>query len=178
MRHTHDPGTTNCTEGAHAANKRSMPQPTEKYNAGIQSSRLINRQCTSLDLETVFKRIDISKDIVKEVCKQCRFETCKCPAFMPGTLCSSASSSPTNISDEQIPELVANKSLQALHILVQSPSDEEVDREVASICRAPEYYRVRLHVCRRRQYFMYHALDDIEETIQQKCHRKCAGTTC
>ena len=90
-------------------------------------------------------------------------------------LCSSASSSPTNISDEQIPELVANKLLQALHIPAQSPSDKEANREVASICRAPEYYRVRSHVRRRCQYFMYNALDDIEETIQQKRHRNVQG---
>ena len=80
-------------------------------------------------------------------------------------------SSPTNISDEQIPELVASKPLQALHPPVQSLSDEEADREVAAICRAPEYYWVRLHVRRRRQYFMYNALDEIEEKIPQK--RRC-----
>ena len=75
---------------------------------------------------------------------------------------------PTNISDEQIPQLVPNKPLQELHIPVQSPSDEEADREVAAICRAPEYYRVRSHVRRRRQYFMYNVLDDIGEVRQQK----------
>ena len=75
---------------------------------------------------------------------------------------------PTNISDEQIPELVSNKPLQEIHIPVQSPSDEEADREVAAICRAPEYYRVRSHVRRRHQYFTYNALDDIGEVIQQK----------
>ena len=77
---------------------------------------------------------------------------------------------PTNISDEQIPELVTNKPLQALHPPVQSLSDEEADREVAAICRAPEYYRVRSHVRHRHQYFMYNTLDEIEETIPQK-HR-------
>ena len=82
--------------------------------------------------------------------------------------CSSASSSPTNISDEQIPELVANKLLQALYPPVQSLSDKEADREVAAICRAPEYYRVKSQVRRRHQYFMYNALDDIGETTQQK----------
>ena len=87
---------------------------------------------------------------------------------MPGTPCSSVSSTPTNISDEQIPELVPNKPLPEIHISVQSPSDEEADREVAAICRAPEYYRVRSHVRRRHQYFMYNALDDIGEVIQQK----------
>ena len=168
MHHTHDPGTTSCMEGTHAANKLFVPQPTVKYNAGIQYSRLIHRRCASLDLEAAFKRINISQNIEKEVCKQCRFETCKCPAFTPGTPCSSVSSSPTNISDEQIPELVANKLLQALHPPVQSLSDEEADREVAAICSAPQHYRVRSQVHRRHQYFMYNALDEIEETIQQK----------
>ena len=84
----------------------------------------LSRRCASLDLETTFKQIKISQNIVKEVCKQCRFETCKCTAFTLGTPCSSASSSPTNISDEQIPELGAHKLLQALHPPVQSLSDE------------------------------------------------------
>ena len=75
---------------------------------------------------------------------------------------------PTNISDKQIPKLVPNNPLQELHIPVQSPSNEEADREVAAICRAPKYYWVRSHVCRRCQYFMYDALDDIGEITQQK----------
>ena len=145
-----------------------MPEPTAKYNVGIQYSRLIHRRCASLDLEAAFKEIKISQNIEKEVCEQCRSETCRCPAFMPGTLCSSASSTPTNISDEQFPDLVPDKPLQELHPLTQSPSDEEADREVAAICRAPEYYWVRSHVCHRHCYFMYNALDDIGETTQQK----------
>ena len=88
MHHIHDPGTTNHTEGAHAVNRRFVPEPTEKYNAGIQYSRLIHRRCASLDLETVFKQIKISQNIEKEVCKQCQFETCKCPAFTPRMPCS------------------------------------------------------------------------------------------
>ena len=55
MHRTHDPGTTNCTEGTHTASKLFVPEPTVKYNAGIQYSRLIHRRCTSLDLETAFK---------------------------------------------------------------------------------------------------------------------------
>ena len=91
---------------------------------------------------------------------------------MPGTPCSSVSSTPTNINDKQIPETVPNKQLPEIHIPVQSPSNEEADQEVAAICRAPEYYRVRSHVRRRRQYFMYNALDDIGEVRQQKQPRK------
>ena len=37
MYHTHDPGTINRTEGAPAANKLFMPEPTARYNAGIHT---------------------------------------------------------------------------------------------------------------------------------------------
>ena len=168
MHCTHDLGTTNHMEGTHAANKLFAPEPTARYNTGIQYSRLIHRRCASLDLETMFKEIKISQNIEKEVCAQCQAEICRCPAFTPGMQCSSVSSMPTNISDEQIPDLVADKPLQALHPPMQSPSDEEADREVAAICRPPEYYQVRSHVHCRCHYFMYNALDDIGETTQQK----------
>ena len=127
MHRTHDPGTTNHTDGAHRANRLFVPEPTTNYNTGIQYSRLLHRCCASLDLETAFKEINISQNIEKEVCAQCQSQTYRCPAFMPGTLCSSASSTPTNISDKQIPDLVADKPLQVLHPPMQSPSDEEAD---------------------------------------------------
>ena len=168
MHHTHDPGTINCMEGAHTANRLFVPEPTAKYNTGIQYSRLIHRHCASLDLEAAFKEIKISPNIKKEVCEQCRSETCRCPAFTPGTPCSSASSMPTNISDEPIPDLVPDKPLQELHPSPQSPSDKEADRKVAAICRVPEYYQVRSHVRRRHHYFMYNALDDFGEATKQK----------
>ena len=168
MHCTHDPGTTNHTEGTHAANKLFMPEPTVKYNAGIQYNRLIHRRCASLDLETAFKEIKISQNIEKEECKQCKAEFCRCPAFTPGTPCSSVSSTPTSTSDEQIPKLVADKPVQQLHLPVQSPSDEEADREVAAICRPSEYYQVRSHLHHRRHYFIYNALDDIGEITQYK----------
>ena len=126
MHGTHGPGTTNHMAGTHVANRLFVPEPTTNYNAGIQYSRLIHRRCASLDLEATFKEIKISQKIEK-VCAQCRSKTCKCPAFTPGMPCSSASSMPTNISDEQIPDLVADKPLQELHPPVQSPSDEEAD---------------------------------------------------
>ena len=168
MHHTHDPGTTNHMEGTHAANRHFMPEPTTNYNIGIQYSRLINRRCASLDLEATFKEIKISQNIEKEVCPQCQSETCGCPAFTPGTPCSSASSTPTNISDEQIPDLVADKLLQELHPYILTPSDEEADREVTAICRVPAHYRVRSQVRRRHRYIFYNTLDDIGETTQQK----------
>ena len=168
MHHTPDPGITSHTEGAPAANKRFVPEPTTKYNAGIHYNRLIERRCTSLDLEAAFKEIRISRDIEKQLCKECKAEFCQCPAFMPETLCSSITSMPTSTSDEQIPELVANKPMQQLHLPVQTPSDEEADREVAAICRPSEYYRVRSHLRRRRHYFMYNHLDDIGEITQYK----------
>ena len=157
MHHTHNPGTTNRMESTPAANKLFVPEPTIKYNAGIQYNRLIHRCCASLDLETVFKEIKISQSIEKEVCKQCQAEFCRCPAFTPGMPCSSVSLTPTNTSDEQIPELVADKPVQQLPLPVQSSSDEEADREVAVICRPREYYRVRSHLSRRHYYFMYNA---------------------
>ena len=87
---------------------------------------------------------------------------------MPGMPLSSVSSTPTSISDEQIPELVADKSQQQLHLPLHTPSDEEADREVEAICTSSEYYRVRSHLRRRRRYFMYNALDDIGETTRYK----------
>ena len=87
---------------------------------------------------------------------------------MPGMPCSSISSTPTSTSDKQIPELVVNKPLQQLHLSVQTPSDEEADREVAAICRPSEYYWVRSHLRCRCHYFMYNQLDDIGEITEYK----------
>ena len=168
MHRTHDPGTINRREGAPEANKRFVPESTAKYNAGIHYNRLIHRCCASLDLEAAFKEIKISQNIEKEVCKQCKAKFCRCPAFTPGAPCSSVSSTPTSISDEQIPDLVPDKPLQELHLPVQTPSDEEADREVEAICRPREYYRVRSHLHCRCCYFMYNALDDIGEVTQYK----------
>ena len=121
MHHINDPGTTNRMEGIPTANRLFVLEPTVRYNASIQYNRLIHRCCASLDLEIAFKKIKISQTIEKEVCGQCKAETCRCPAFTPGTPCTSASSMPTSISDEKIPELVPNKPLQVLHPPVQSP---------------------------------------------------------
>ena len=69
MHRTPGPGTTNRMEGAPAANKRFVPEPTVKYNAGIHYNRLIERRCASLDLEAAFKEIQISRNIEKQECK-------------------------------------------------------------------------------------------------------------
>ena len=116
MHHTHDLGTTNRMAGAPAANKLFVPEPTEKYNADTQYNRLIHRRCASLDLEIAFKEINISQDVGKQGCKQCKAEFCRCPAFTPGMPSSSVSSTPISTSDEQIPKLVADKNGQKLHI--------------------------------------------------------------
>ena len=89
---------------------------------------------------------------------------------MPGMPCSSASSTPTNTSSdhEDIPDLVENKPLHILYPPVQSLSDEEADQEVAAICRAPVYYQVRSQLTHRHRYYMYNALDSIEETSREK----------
>ena len=168
MHGTPDPGTISRTEGAPAANKRFMPEPTAKYNAGFHYNRLIERRCASLDLEAAFKQIKISRDIVKQVCKECNAEFCRCQAFTPRMPRISASSTPTSISDEQIPELVADKSLQQLQLPLKTSSDEEADREVEAICAPSEYYRVRSHLRCRHRYFMYNTLDDIGEITQYK----------
>ena len=104
------------------------------------------------------------------MCKECRTDQYRCPAFTPGTPCSSASSTPTNISSDHkdIPELVENKPLHVLYPPVPSRSNEEADREVAAICSVPVYYQVRSQLTHRRQYYMYNALDSIEETRREK----------
>ena len=168
MHHIPDPGTISHTEGAPAANKRCAPERTVKYNAGTHYNRLIDRLGASLDLEAAFKQIKISRDIVKQVCKECNAEFCRCPAFTPGTPCTSASSTPTSTSDEQIPELVADKSLQQLQLPLKTSSDEEADCKVEAICAPSEFYRVRSHLRRRRRYLMYNVLDDIGEITQYK----------
>ena len=67
------------------------------------------------------------------------------------------------------------KQVQQLHLPVQLPSDdEEADREVAAICKAPEHYLVRSHLRRSRHYFMYNALDDIGEEIH---HKQCRNNS-
>ena len=170
MRRTQDPGKVSLMDSTQGVNRLSVPEHITSGNAGTRYCRLLHRCCASLDLETAFKQIKISQDIQPELCTECRTDKCRCPAFMPGTLCSSASSTPTNISSdhEDIPELVENKPLQVLYPPVQSPLDEEANREVAAICSAPVYYWVRSQLTRRHQYYMYNALDSIEETSREK----------
>ena len=117
MHHTQDPGTINLMDGAQEANKLSMPEHTVSWNAGTRYSRLLHRHYASLDLEAAFKQIKISQNIKLELCTQCHAEKCRCPAFMRGMPCSSASSTPTNISSdhEDIPDLVDNKPLHVLY---------------------------------------------------------------
>ena len=89
---------------------------------------------------------------------------------MPETPCSSVLSTPTNtdIEEEEIPELVENTTLRALYPPVLSPSDEEADREVAAICNAPVYYRVRSRNTRRCRYYTYNTVDLVPETNTRK----------
>ena len=84
--------------------QRFEPEPTVKSNVDTRYNRLIERCGASLDLEAAFKQIQISRNIETQVCKECKSEFCRCPAFTPGTPCSSASSTPISTSDEQIPE--------------------------------------------------------------------------
>ena len=175
MHHTQNLGKISLTDGTQGANRLSVPEHTASGNAGTRYHRLLHRRCASLDLETAFKQIKISQNIQPELCTECRTEKCRCPAFMSGMPCSSASSTPTNTSDhEDIPDLVENKPLHVLYPPVQSPSDEEADQEVAAICRAPVYYRVRSQSTCRHQYYMYNTLDSIEETSREK--RRCENS--
>ena len=170
MCHTRDCGKDSPTDAAPGANKPSGPEHTANGNANTKNHRLICQHCASLDLETVFKRITISQDITLYICKECGNKKCKCPAFMPGMLCSSASSMPTdiNIDNEEIPELVEDTPPQVLYPPVQSPSDEQANRKVAAICNMPVYYWVKSQITRRRRYYMYNTLDSIEETGRVK----------
>ena len=88
---------------------QSLPQDTTQVSNTIDLSTDV---VLVLDLEITFKESKISQNIEKEVCNQCQDEICRCPAFTPGMPCSSVSSTPTNISDEQIPDLETNKLLQ------------------------------------------------------------------
>ena len=84
-----------------------------------------------MDLEAAFKQIQISRNIETQVCKECKSDFCRCPAFTPGTPCSSASSTPISTSDEQIPELVKNRPVQQFNLQVQTPSEEHMMRRAA-----------------------------------------------
>ena len=174
MHHTQNPRKVSLTDGAQGANRLSVPEHIASGNAGTLYHRLLHRCCASLDLETAFKQIKISQNIQLELCTECQTEKCRCPAFMPGMPCSSASSTPTNTSSnhKDIAELVENKPLHVLYPPVQSPSDEEANREAAAICRAPVYYWVRSQLTRRCRYYMYNALDSIEEISREKQQRE------
>ena len=152
------------------ANKPLGQEHTISGSTIIRYRILLHRCCASLDLEIVFKKISILHHTQPELCQDYKAEKCISPAFTPGTPFSSASSTPINIEsdEEQILQLVENTTLQVLHPPVQLPSDEEADREVAAICRAPVYYWVRLRTTHRCQYYMYNALDYIEENDRGK----------
>ena len=146
------------------ARKHSAREHTVNGNAGTNYHKLLCRS-SSLDLETAFKRIKISKTVKPEPCSGCQKQKCQCPAFTPETPCSSASSTPTKVDSDQdeIPELVPDTPWQQLYPPVLSPSDEEADREVAAICKAPICYRVRSRNTKRHRYYTYDALDYIAE---------------
>ena len=136
MHRTQDPGKVSPMDSTQGVNRLSVQEHIASGNAGTKYHRILHRRCTSLDLETAFKQIKISQDIQPDLCKDCQTEKCRCPAFMPGTPCSSASSMPTqtNSDQEDIPELVDEKQVHILYPPNQMPSDEEADREVAAIC--------------------------------------------
>ena len=71
MRRTQDPGMVSLTDGAQGVNKLSKQEHIASGNAGTRYHRLLHRHCASLDLETAFKQITISKNIQPELCKEC-----------------------------------------------------------------------------------------------------------
>ena len=76
MHRTPGPGTINHTEGALEVNRHFMPEPTAKYSVGTHYNRLVERRGVSLDLEAAFKQIQISQNIEKQLCKECKAEFC------------------------------------------------------------------------------------------------------
>lgn len=121
----------------------------------------------SLDLASAFHKITIkdAKHKVEQKCKHCGLVQCKCPAFTRATLCSLPLSTPphSDTDKDNIPELVLNTS--GAHILYPpqlSPSDEEADKEVAQICKAPVYYRLWSLTSHRCRYYTYNSLDTID----------------
>ena len=151
-----------------------MPEHIVNGNAETTYRNLL-RQSHSLDLETAFKRIKISQTVKPELCSDCQKQNCQCPAFTPETPCSSASSTPIEVDSDQedIPELIPETKVQRLYSPALSPSDEEADREVAEICKAPTYYRLRSGHTKRHRYYTYDALDYITEqriTKKQRCN--------
>ena len=165
-----DHGTDNNMADEPVVNEPSKKELTASgSDATTRYRRLLHRRSASLDLETAFKRVTISSDITPDVCRICQCDIYQCPAFDQGMLCSSASSMPTHDNlDDDIPELLPNiDTKDTTHILYppdQSSSDEEADREVAAICKAPVCYRMTQKGRRRRRYYFYSPLDNIEES--------------
>ena len=136
----------------------------------IRYNRLLHHRSASLDLELAFKQIRISREIKPDTCSDCKQEKCQCPAFELEMPCSSPFSTPTPSStdSEEVPQLVPNTETHVLYPLVQSPSDEEADAEVAAICRRPVPYRMIQSRTRHRRYYMYNSLDAVAENRGQK----------
>ena len=76
MHRTPGPGTINHREGALEVNRRFVLEPTVKCSVGTHYNRLIERLGASLDLEAAFQQIQISRDIEKQVCNECKSEFC------------------------------------------------------------------------------------------------------
>ena len=124
-------GTGNPMADRPEANKPFGQEHTVSGNAAIRYSRLFHRHCTSLDLETAFKKINISHDIELELCQECKAKKYICPAFTPGMLCSSVSSMPTNINidEEEIPNWwrihhCESSTLQCRRLQMKKPTEK------------------------------------------------------
>ena len=112
---------TNPMAEEREARKRSTREHIANGNADTNYHRLLRRSA-SLDLETAFKWIKISKKVKPELCSDCQKQKCQCPAFTPEMPFSSALSMPTKVDSDQddIPELVPEIPLQQQYVRLLS----------------------------------------------------------
>ena len=175
MNQTHAHGIITHTDATWGVKKPYALKPTESGQSVISITDKLtdHTHLQSLDLAVAFHKITIkdTKQTVPQKCQHCTWNPCRCPAFTCGMPCSSPSSMHTasDENEEDIPELVLNVSeIHTLYPPQLSPSDEEADKEVAQMCQAPVYYRVKSLTSRHHCYYTYHILDKIDERISKR----------
>ena len=95
-----DCGKVDPTEGKQGARERCNKEHTESGRGAIRYKRLLHRRSASLDLEAAFKRMNISWEIIPDICRDCKKDKCQCPAFKLEMPCSSPLSMPTHSSTD------------------------------------------------------------------------------
>ena len=166
-------GKADPTDAEQGVKERCRNEHIGSGRGATRYNRLIHRRSASLDLETAFKQIKISREIIPETCSECKKEKCQCPAFELEMPCPSPLSTPTHSStdSEEVPQLVPNEETRVLYPPTLSPSDQEADAEVAAICRRPVSYQMIQSRTQRRRYYMYNSLDAVNDNRGQKCRR-------